>query len=543
MSTEVYRVGDYDFYLETSPYYPNLTPAALVNTGLYFQNRTGLDYSFQVLRVDGGSMRGIQAKIYLNGQLLGGAFNGGPVSGRVDMLTQNGSNVIRLEAVKVGSTDYITETIDVYPLFASSIQNCEVYRCLDDGTKASNGNKLYLRATQQYASVNPSGTELNVSTIKFRYKTASASDFGSWINVATTEIYNGLLPGTFPKESSYTVEVMAESSLAGSMSFLIFNIPTDTIAFHMRAGGKGVCIGGYAETDGFTVKMDSTFENPVAFNGNADFYEDASYHADAVFGSGATFVSGDHVSSIEENSGSYDALKFFATKGQSSDSLWYGKRGGTVTALAPYENGGTYLGFSNYRFARVYTDSIGLGGSNPLIASSGSQDVHLDMAEANYGLRYGVTDSMWALYPRVTNQSALGTTNKKWTKVYATTGTIQTSDKREKKNIEEMDVTWSEFILDLKPCTYEWKKIGEKGTHAGFIAQEVRDSLFKLGLKEEDFRGLQHDVYEDGSDSYGLNYAEFIAPMVHLIQEQQKQIDDLNNRLKLLEESSIDDCK
>jgi hypothetical protein len=92
-------------------------------------------------------------------------------------------------------------------------------------------------------------------------------------------------------------------------------------------------------------------------------------------------------------------------------------------------------------------------------------------------------------YPNSDNARDLGISNRRWDDVYATNGTIQTSDRNEKENIASMsdaEITAAKAISKLFK-TFKWKDaIAEKGdsarTHAGVIAQDVQQAMADAGL-------------------------------------------------------------
>lgn len=60
--------------------------------------------------------------------------------------------------------------------------------------------------------------------------------------------------------------------------------------------------------------------------------------------------------------------------------------------------------------------------------------------------------------PETDNSYTLGTSGKRWTTVYATTSTINTSDVREKKDISEIDgATAMAVMTEIAPIWYKWK--------------------------------------------------------------------------------------
>jgi len=116
----------------------------------------------------------------------------------------------------------------------------------------------------------------------------------------------------------------------------------------------------------------------------------------------------------------------------------------------------------------------------------------------------------------------------RWDNVYATNATIQTSDVREKENINNTKLGL-DFLKDLRPVSYEWKKKKDtktNQTHYGLIAQEVLESLKKHGIDSiEDFGGISHDG--DPEHFYGARYGEFVPILIKAVQELKTEIDKL----------------
>lgn len=142
----------------------------------------------------------------------------------------------------------------------------------------------------------------------------------------------------------------------------------------------------------------------------------------------------------------------------------------------------------------------------------------------------------------------LGNGSHRWATIYAVTGSINTSDKNEKKDIQELDEQYSkDIIMGLKPVSYKFIKNDSNRTHNGFIAQDIEKSLTSMGLTTQDFAAVckwQKVHCEDGVNetpiegeySYGLRYEELIAPLVKVVQFQQQEIDTLKTQLKLITE-------
>ena len=92
------------------------------------------------------------------------------------------------------------------------------------------------------------------------------------------------------------------------------------------------------------------------------------------------------------------------------------------------------------------------------------------------------------------NQKDLGHSSNRWDDIYATNGTIQTSDQNEKQQIASLtdaEITAAKAISKLFK-TFKWNdSVTEKGdaarTHAGVIAQEVEQAMTDAGLNAGDY--------------------------------------------------------
>lgn len=187
-------------------------------------------------------------------------------------------------------------------------------------------------------------------------------------------------------------------------------------------------------------------------------------------------------------------------------------------------------------------------------------------------LRSDDTDEANAFRPSVnagaTGHLYLGTANQKWRAVFAQNGTIQTSDRNAKHDITDLDPEKiTAFIMGLKPSSYVFNDADSGRTHWGLISQDIEELFPQLGMTSMDFAGFikspkTEDYYEDVSETvtdeetgaektvtrkelktrtvegeyiYSLRYDEFIAPLICMVQRQQKQIQDLERRLSALE--------
>ena len=152
--------------------------------------------------------------------------------------------------------------------------------------------------------------------------------------------------------------------------------------------------------------------------------------------------------------------------------------------------------------------------------------------------------------PYADNTYDIGNSGYRFDDIFATNGTIQTSDQRDKTSITDLDLGLN-FINDLRPVSFIWNdRGGYTGTreHMGFIAQEVASTLGDqasdraVWINSPAGSVSTVDGTEDFPDRQGIRYEELIAPLVKAIQElsalntsQQTTIAALEGRIAALE--------
>lgn len=118
------------------------------------------------------------------------------------------------------------------------------------------------------------------------------------------------------------------------------------------------------------------------------------------------------------------------------------------------------------------------------------------------------------LIPNLADRYNCGTQAFPWRDVYSTDGTISSSDRSGKKDIDYDMGKYSGLFDRLRPCSF-LRVNGTSGRrHHGFIAQEVREAMEAEGMTGMDFAG-----YVEWDGGCGLRYEEIIAMLVHEVQE------------------------
>lgn len=112
----------------------------------------------------------------------------------------------------------------------------------------------------------------------------------------------------------------------------------------------------------------------------------------------------------------------------------------------------------------------------------------------------------------------LGAAFARWTEVFATNGTINTSDEREKQDIADLDEAEKRVAIAVKGLVKKFRfksAVAKKGDgariHVGVIAQEVEQAFVDAGLDPRRYAMFCEDTLEDGSKRLGIRYDELLA--------------------------------
>lgn len=268
-------------------------------------------------------------------------------------------------------------------------------------------------------------------------------------------------------------------------------------------------------------------------------------------------LNGIYLSAAGKTSNNY-VLQFL---GQYNGSSWlaYRTKNGDISSWNPWH--------------KVLTDNINAtisaqhgysGSALPQIYGNGSV---LQLSWVNNS-RVGVVLGSGAFRDAGDGNINLGASNHRFATVFAKTGSINTSDRNEKNTIADIDPEQAEkLIMGLKPSTFKFNDGTSGRTHWGIISQDIEELLPQIGMTDMDFAGFikspkTEDYYEDVSETvtdeetgeektvtrkelktrviegeyvYALRYSEFIAPLICMVQKQQKQIENLERRLSALE--------
>lgn len=175
----------------------------------------------------------------------------------------------------------------------------------------------------------------------------------------------------------------------------------------------------------------------------------------------------------------------------------------------------------------------GDGGTTNWVAHTSSTYGYCGMVDdkplhllVNGGFRVEVSSSAnaYALRPAADGTQPLGDASHRWSAVYASNGTIQTSDRDQKTDIRALNDAEIAVARDLKRLirVFRMREAVEiKGDnarlHCGVIAQEVEEAFTRHGLNGRDYGVLCIDTMMSGELRYGVRYDELLAFIVAVI--------------------------
>ena len=203
-----------------------------------------------------------------------------------------------------------------------------------------------------------------------------------------------------------------------------------------------------------------------------------------------------------------------------------------------------------------YQGGIGFKGTYFDFIRSGESLVRLQVSSSTLHVGSG-TAFNGNVVPEMNEKYRLGSSSYKWTDIYATNNTIQTSDRNLKTNISTLSSKYKQLFAELIPVSFTFIDNNSNRTHVGFISQDVEQAMRKCGISDLEFAGFCKDIKtkvitnklnekievedldENGNRQYiySLRYTEFIAIITAVLQDTINHIADIEVRLSKLEKA------
>ena len=190
--------------------------------------------------------------------------------------------------------------------------------------------------------------------------------------------------------------------------------------------------------------------------------------------------------------------------------------GGTVSATT-ITGSGIVSSTAGGGYSALQSNAIGIGTSaNTISSTSGGNVFNFNVA----GVQSAALSAS-QFVPSPDNTLTLGSAGLRWTTVYATTGTINTSDRNSKQQISNLTPAEKAVGQSLKGMIVAFKftdavlaKGPDARTHFGVIAQDVKAAFEAQGLNAEDYGVFCSDTLPNGDVRLGVRYEELFSLIV-----------------------------
>lgn len=453
------------------------------------------------------------------------SISGGGYSGTASSLTTgylNTAGTVTFTAKITdsrGRTATKTASITVTDYVSPILSSVAGFRCDSAGTEQDDGNFISLTA-------NFSGSVLdgkNPVTGEYRYK-AEGGDWSGFSPLVSGE------PAVFAAtgDATFTVQVQVSDTFSSFTQDIVVN----SIRFIMdfKAGGTGIAFGKASEysdvlESAWKLILNQTDADQIIIRKKADLNSSTIQ-----FESPQEEVQSSwRLNHYSDTPTGMNSLRIQTNYGESAPESFRSKvifyPGGNVHFL------GNYVYFGSSGDTRIR----GMDGGFQFLAKNGNDKTAAIEYIGESGGEY-----RHILRPGTNSGAYLGSNSFRWNTGFFTNNITQ-SDLKDKENIAEIPNT-KEFIMALRPIAYTLKNGDGGRIHMGFGAQQVAQAAAEHGMG--DLALYQAAVIEkDGHETYyspetpdedlrwGLNYHEFLAPLIALVQEQETRIQQLEEQL------------
>ena len=383
-----------------------------------------------------------------------------------------------------------------------------------------NNNKVYINGSKIYAGT-VTATQIAANAVtasKISVSTLSAinSDLGS-ITAGSIDIGNGKFV-----VSSTGYMTATGATITGDITATSINVKDSIYMYSTSAWGTSTKYRIIYATNTSGQASDLTF-------GNGSMY---------LYLNGPTTISGSYAQ-LNVNGDVYGAHFYGSDFTCNKSTAYYSQFTNMGIHINTVNNSGSYW---NQAQLRIYGNS-GSQGIGLIGYLNGTQKCFWhELADANGNTKFANDLKVGKdLTPVANNNSSLGSSAYKWKAVYAVSGTISTSDERDKEIIGEIDERYKKLYMNMSPIMYRWKDASnDKKVHLGLGAQSTEKEAGFCGITEDELGFVNHEYWDkaddDGrSDGYGMNYQEISVLTVPIVQEHERRLDSIDPKIENLQ--------
>lgn len=211
---------------------------------------------------------------------------------------------------------------------------------------------------------------------------------------------------------------------------------------------------------------------------------------------------------------------------------------------------GTHSGATVQQALDSLSNSLQNISGNYYFSSSGNEigtnvnTFSLSPSQRTYGIQISTPSA--AFSPKTDNLISNGTTNLRWSQVYAVNSVISTSNKKKKTNLRQISLAETRAFYEIGKLDSVWqwlaKYSSEKGAarlHSGPTVQDAMRVMRKHGLDWTKYSAFCYDKWEaDGDRPAGEEYAFRKEELLFwILRATIAMQEDLDKRLSVLEDS------
>jgi len=193
----------------------------------------------------------------------------------------------------------------------------------------------------------------------------------------------------------------------------------------------------------------------------------------------------------------------------SGGAMYVANNSGTVTGTLQNGSAGGAMSVSNTSGTRVASVYVGTYGGSIYIANTSGTSVGYMQANSANGASLGLKDSAENI-----NILCSGDTGN-----VRCVSLTQTSSRKVKKNITDMTSEEARKLLELEPVSFDYKNEAQGKDRRGFIAEDVAKVLPNVVTPETE------------NAPASLDYVQLVPYLVKMVQEQQKNIEELKKKI------------
>ena len=469
--------------------------------------------------------------------ITGGNLNSVSPNGAITDTLNAGDYTFVVKVVDSRGRTAEASKVETVHAYSSPTISARAFRCNKDGTESSSG--VYIAVNFSWEITNLANNNSNAKQYFIQYKTSSASSYTTSVDWTDLSSYSGsmtkVLSQTFLTTSSYSIQLKVKDSFGTTTSTL--SVSTISALLNIEKSGVGVGkihengaldVGGAIYgTDifkltakGKSIQLGAGSEDVYIHNASSDKYlqlKDTgvlSYTGDWSLNYGTALYG--NISGNTEN----------RRIARISSSGWV-DLGDTITDTAICSAGAPtwWDGSNGYK---IYTEgnkptpaaigALGNSGSQTMNVAQGKFTItgnggygHIDVA-GGFHTR-GDSNDIWferSVKPATWSNSVLdlGASGQRWRNIWASNGTIQTSDKRHKAIIDNIDnqdcfnMVKNTDIFSYVMLDKNKEEMDEFERIEAILMNSGSDENIKMGI-------MAQDILDYDCSKYILTYSEY----------------------------------